>query len=66
MTERKGIGDGGRTLKQVLDENRGLYEETGCYAGIIEPHVLRDDPIKAELFHSRIMSALISGRRPAR
>lgn len=62
MSERKGIGDGGRTLKQVLEKNRGLYAETGCYAGITDPHVLRDDPIKAELFHSRMMSALISGR----
>ena len=62
MSERKGIGDDGRTLKQVLEENRGLYAETGCYAGITQPRVLRDDPIKAELFHSRMMSALISGR----
>ncbi len=46
----------------MLESNRKLYEETGCYAGIADPHVLRDDPIKAELFHSRVMSSLISGR----
>ncbi len=66
MTEKKGLGDGGRTLKQILDDNRRLYEETGCYAGITEPHLLEEDPIKSELFHSRIMSALIAGRETCR
>lgn len=59
---KKGIGDGGRTLKQMKEENERLLRETGCYAGIVEPYLLRSDPIKAELFHSRIMAALISGR----
>jgi len=62
MTKRKGIGDGRRTLKQMLEDNRRLLKETGCYAGITQPHVLRDDPVKAELFHSRMMSSLIAGR----
>jgi acetone carboxylase, alpha subunit len=62
MTKRTGIGDGGRSLKQMLEDNRRLLKETGCYAGIVQPHVLKDDPVKAELFHSRIMSSLISGR----
>lgn len=62
-TKPKGIGDGGgKTLREMLEENRRLCQETGCYAGITNPHVLRDDPIKAELFHSRIISALIAGR----
>ena len=62
MAKRKGIGDGGRKLRQLLEEKRRLLEETGAYAGVTKPHVLRDDPIKTELFHSRIMSALIAGR----
>jgi acetone carboxylase alpha subunit len=62
MTKRKGLGDDGRTLKQMLEDNRRLLKETGCYAGITKPHILREDPIKAELLHSRIMSSLISGR----
>jgi acetone carboxylase alpha subunit len=62
VTKRKGIGDGGRTLKQMLEDNSRRLRETGCYAGITQPHVLRDDPVRAELFHSRIMSSLISGR----
>jgi len=62
MSEKKGLGAGGRTLKQMLEDNRRLYAETGCYAGITEPSVLKSDPVKAELFHARLMSSLISGR----
>jgi len=61
-----GIGDQGRTLRQMLEDNERLYEETGCYAGITEPHLLKEDPVRAELFHSRIMSALIAGRETCR
>ncbi len=46
MTERKGIGEAGKTLKQMLEENEKLYEQTGCYNGITGPHLLADDPIK--------------------
>ena len=66
MGERKGIGEGGKTIKQLRGEVDRLYSETGCYAGITEPHVLKDDPVKAELFHSRIMASLISGRETTR
>jgi len=62
MAKRKAIGDGGKTLKQMLEGSRRLIKETGCYAGITRAHVLKGDPIKAELFHSRIMSSLIAGR----
>ena len=66
MSERKGIGEGGKTLKQMLEENEKLYEQTGCYNGITDPHLLADDPIKGELFHSRIMASLIAGRETTR
>jgi N-methylhydantoinase B/oxoprolinase/acetone carboxylase alpha subunit len=66
MTERKGIGEGGKPLKQMLEENEKLYEQTGCYKGITDPHLLADDPIKGELFHSRIMASLIAGRETTR
>ncbi len=58
----KGIGESGKTLKQMKEESERLLRETGCYAGITDPSLLRGDPVKAELFHSRIMAALISGR----
>ncbi len=58
----KGIGENGKTLRQMAEDNERLYRETGYYAGITEPHLLKDDPIKGELFHSRIMASLIAGR----
>ncbi|MBP1685878.1 MAG: hypothetical protein H6Q33_2021, partial [Deltaproteobacteria bacterium] len=60
MTERKGIGESGKTLKQMLEEDDELYEATGCYHGITDPRVLAEDPIRGELFHSRIMASLIA------
>ena len=50
------------TLKEKLAESRQAYATTGCYAGITDPKLLRSDPIKAELFHSRLLAALIAGR----
>ncbi|MFN8625605.1 MAG: hydantoinase B/oxoprolinase family protein [Candidatus Binatia bacterium] len=61
-----GIGARGQTLRQLLAEGRRLWQATGCYAGITEPKVLRRDPIKAELFHSRMLAALIAGRETTR
>ena len=46
----------------MLAENRAAYEATGCYRGVTDPHVLQRDPVKAELFHTRMLSALIAGR----
>jgi len=66
MSESKGIGEGGKTLKQMMEEKERLYRETGCYAGITEPYLLREDPVKGELFHSRIMASLIAGRETTR
>ena len=66
MQKVTGIGENGKGIKQMLDEGERLYQESGCYAGITDPHLLRDDPVKYELFHSRIMSALISGRETTR
>jgi acetone carboxylase alpha subunit len=66
MSDKKGIGEGGKTLKQMLEENEQLYRDTGCYAGMTDPHVLKEDPVRAELFHSRVMAALIAGRETCR
>jgi len=66
QTTKKGIGDRGKTLIDMLSEGDRLYKETGCYYGINDPHLMKDDPVRWELFHSRIMSALISGRETTR
>ncbi len=65
-SEKNGIGENGNTLKQMMDSHDQLFRETGCYAGITDPHVLSEDPIKAELFHSRMLSSLIAGREVCR
>src|SRR4030042_1207438 len=62
MVKRKGIGESGKALKQMKDESEELLEKTGCYGGITKPSLLRSDPVKSELFHSRLISILIAGR----
>src|SRR4030042_1656697 len=62
MVKRKGIGESGKPLKQMKEKSEELLEKTGYYAGITKPHLLRDDPVKSELFHSRLISILIAGR----
>ncbi len=66
MSEHKGIGEVGKTIKQMMEENEKMYRETGCYAGITDPHLFKEDPVKGELFHSRIMASLIAGRETTR
>lgn len=63
---QEGLGEDGKTLKQVLQENERLYRETGCYAGVKDPHLMRDDPVRYEIFHSRMLAALIAGRETTR
>ncbi|MFC2000364.1 hydantoinase B/oxoprolinase family protein [Chloroflexota bacterium] len=61
-----GTGEESKTLKEMLEESRRLYQQTGCYAGIRELVARESDPLKYELFHSRILSSLISGRETTR
>ncbi len=60
---KKGIGEGGRTLKQMLTDTEKKTGETGYYAGITELQYKESDPIKFELLHSRILASLIAGRQ---
>jgi len=66
MEQVKGIGENGRMLKRMLEDSERLYAETGHYFGISDPRLMLKDPIRWELFHSRIMAALISGRETTR
>ncbi|MDD5700844.1 MAG: hydantoinase B/oxoprolinase family protein [Dehalococcoidales bacterium] len=62
----QGIGWGNRTLKEMLDEIEKLYQESGYYFGLKTlPHA-DQDPMKLELFHSRLLSAAIAGRETTR
>jgi N-methylhydantoinase B/oxoprolinase/acetone carboxylase alpha subunit len=60
--ERKGLGEDGKTLRQMLEESEQIYKKTGFYGGITDLQLRHQDPLKYELFHSRIVAALISGR----
>ena len=62
----KGIGLAGRTLRQMLDESEKAYQETGHYGGLEELELATSDPLKLELFHSRLRAAVVSGREQAR
>jgi acetone carboxylase alpha subunit len=62
----KGIGLDGKTLKQMLDENERAYRETGHYGGLTDLELARNDPLRLEVFHSRLRSAVVSGREQAR
>ncbi len=57
----KTIGEGGRTLKQMLEETTRASRETGHYAGITRLELKEANPIKFELLHSRLISSLIAG-----
>ncbi|MFC1944932.1 hydantoinase B/oxoprolinase family protein, partial [Chloroflexota bacterium] len=62
MTAKIGIGEGGRALKQVLEDSERLWQETGFYYGLEELEQSTGDPLKLELFHSRLLAALMAGR----
>jgi len=63
---RKGIGWGGRTLKDMWEEKERLYQETGCYYGLKELPLMREDPLKLEVLASRLLAAVIAGRETTR
>ena len=63
---KNGIGENGKTLKQMLEDIETVTRDTGKYAGITELELRDRDPIRYELLHSRILSSLIAGRQTTR
>ncbi|MBS7647838.1 MAG: hydantoinase B/oxoprolinase family protein [Candidatus Bathyarchaeia archaeon] len=61
-----GIGYGGKTLKELLEENVRLFKETGCYYGIKELTLRKEDPVKLERFSSRLLSLVVGARESVR
>jgi acetone carboxylase alpha subunit len=57
-----GIGEEGKSLKEMLEESERLLEETGYYYGLQDLSLMKKDPLKVELIHSRLISALIAAR----
>jgi len=66
MTTKLGIGEGGTTLRQMLEKSEGLLEETGYYYGLEDLALTVEAPLKMELFHSRLLAGLQAGRETTR
>ncbi|MEM1587188.1 MAG: hydantoinase B/oxoprolinase family protein [Candidatus Bathyarchaeia archaeon] len=61
-----GIGLGGKTLKELLEENKRLFTETGYYYGVKELTLRNEDPVKLEIFYSRLLSLVVGARESVR
>ena len=60
--ERKGIGEGGKTLKEIREFNNEILKKTGHYWGIEKLTLKEEDPIKYEVFCSRLFACMIMAR----
>jgi N-methylhydantoinase B/oxoprolinase/acetone carboxylase alpha subunit len=54
------------SLQQRLLESERLMEETGCYDGITELRLRRQDPLKFETLHTKLRAYCVSAREMAR
>jgi len=62
----KGIGWGGKSLKEMWEEKERLYKETGCYYGLKELPFMKADPLKLEVLASRLLATSVAGRETSR
>jgi N-methylhydantoinase B/oxoprolinase/acetone carboxylase alpha subunit len=60
------IGYGGKTLKELLEENINLLRENNSYYGIRDLKLRKEDPIKLERFYSRLLSLVVGARESVR
>jgi N-methylhydantoinase B/oxoprolinase/acetone carboxylase alpha subunit len=63
---KTGIGYGGKTLKEMLEESEKLWRETGYYYGLKELKLRKEDPVKFERFYSRLLALVIGARESVR
>ena len=63
---KKGVGYRGKTLLELLKERDKRTAETDCYYGLKDLPLNREDPMKLELFFSKLLAATIAGRETAR
>ncbi len=55
-----------KSLKERMAESEALWKETGHYHGIRELTLKEKDPLRYELFHSRLLSTVIAAREVAK
>ena len=53
-------------LRDRLLESERLMEQTGCYDGVTELCLRREDPLKFETLHTKLRAACVSAREMAR
>jgi len=66
MKRGTGIGEGGKPIIQMLEESEGRYRQTGHYWGLEELELWTKDPMRMELFHSRLLAAVGAAREVTR
>ncbi|NRP72937.1 Acetone carboxylase alpha subunit [Ensifer psoraleae] len=54
------------SLQQRLLESERLMDETGCYDGITELRLRKEDPLKFETLHTKLRAYCVSAREMAR
>ncbi|RLG53119.1 MAG: hypothetical protein DRO00_04675 [Thermoproteota archaeon] len=64
--KRRGICEGGLTLKELREKSDRLLQETGYYWGLKELPLKEKEPITYELIFTRLFSALIAAREKAK
>jgi len=55
-----------KSLKERMAESEALWRDTGHYYGIRELTLKDKDPLRYELFHSRLLSTVIAAREVAK
>jgi len=51
-----------KSLKQMLSESEGVFAETGHYCGVENLTLKEENPIKFEVFNSRLLAAVLAAR----
>ncbi len=51
-----------KTLKEMLVENEALFAQTGHYCGLKDLSLKEEDPIRFEVFNSRLLAAVLAAR----
>ncbi len=59
------IGWDGMTVKEMLEESERLIEETGCYWGVAELELVKEDPIRYEKIFAKLRGGLVNARETA-
>ena len=62
----QGIAYNGKTIKELLEERDKRTAKSGYYYGLKELELYKGDPMKLELFFSRLLAATIAGRETTR